>query len=118
MSPRLIDPRLVFIGLLAAASLLAGCGKMADLERPRPMFGTPSDAAPETDARHAAAQRARADARAVSARDAPQSIEELRTYTLPNGKLSEQPIQAVPGAPDASQPDQTPSPSSTTSTPQ
>jgi len=101
-----MSPRLIVIGLIAASAALAGCGKVGELERPHPMFGAPNDSAPETDARHAAASRARADAaKATPVEDAPQSIEELRNYNSPGMRHSrEQPIQAAPGDPDASQP--------------
>jgi hypothetical protein len=109
-----MSPRLILLGAvaLAACASLAGCGKVSELDRPRPMFGNPNDSALETDARHAAAVRARADAaQAGRGQDAPQSIEELRDYGLPAEHQREQPIQAAPGDPDASQPQQaTPKP--------
>lgn len=105
-----MSPRLILIGLIAASATLAGCGKVGELERPHPMFGAPNDSAPETQARHAAARRARADAaQATPVDDAPQSIEELRNYNSPGMRKSrEQPIQAAPGDPDASQPEAAP----------
>ena len=71
---------------LAAAACLAGCGKQADLARPKPLFGAaPPSAAPL--ARDEAARRALADAAVRGDPRAPQSYEELRANeTLRRGR--------------------------------
>ena len=92
-----MSPRLVILAMIAGAAVLAGCGKTADLDRPAPMFGHPTDEAPMTKTREAAAARARADAAKAAPDDhAPQSIQELRDYTLPARKLQEPAVEGDP----------------------
>jgi hypothetical protein len=104
--------RLAILALIAGSALLAGCGKTADLDRPQPLFGHPSDSNPQTETRQQAADRARADAaRAVAIKDAPESIEELRDYDLPGRKKDGPPSTAPLDSPATPQSDaQSPTP--------
>ena len=76
MTPR--RTALVLI-LFAGALGVGGCGKQAELARPRPMFGAaPTQPTAETATRDAMARRALADASPHADPRAPESLDELR----------------------------------------
>ena len=67
---------------LAAAALLAGCGRQGELERPAPLFGKASQPSPDALRRQQAAQRAYAEGQARADPQAPQSVDEVRSLGL------------------------------------
>ncbi len=75
MTPRRLALATLF---LAGLLVLAGCGKQAELARPRPMFGTPSQPTAEGITRDAMARRALADAAPHADPRAPESLDEQR----------------------------------------
>jgi len=72
--------------LVAGALAVAGCGKQAELARPRPMFGgVPTQPTAEAANRDAMARRAVADAAPRADPRAPASLEELRRVRVRRG---------------------------------
>ncbi len=91
--------RLTLIAL-AAAAVLAGCGRQGELERPRPLFGKPSTPAADAKSRDQAMARARADGAKHADPRAPQSIDEVREQGVASLRiLSESDAPAESSAP-------------------
>ena len=83
MIPR--HPALAVI-LVAGTLAVAGCGKQAELARPRPMFGgVPTQPTAEAADRDALARRAIADAAPHADPRAPESLDELRRVRVKRG---------------------------------
>ena len=81
--------RALAVVLVAGALAVAGCGKQAELARPRPIFGgAPTQPTAQAANRDALARRAIADAAPHADPRAPESLEELRRARVrrtPNG---------------------------------
>ena len=92
-------PALALFGL-SAALLLCACGKQADLEQPRPMFGKPYQPSPAQLRRDEAAARAVADAAERADPRAPQSVDEVRGQGLGRPR----PLRPQSGPPDPTAP--------------
>ena len=80
------------LAALAAATVLAGCGKQGELQRPAPLIGHGVTANEATTTRQAAAARARRDT-ASSAHKPPQSADEVRNE---GGQLPPPPLAGTP----------------------
>ena len=100
-----MTPRLFILSLIAGGAVLAGCGRQADLEVPRPMFGGGAQATPEEAAARAAEDRARSEGATQADPQAPQSAEEQRNWqrgNVPPPRAA--PIEGSPPDPNAPQP--------------
>ena len=89
------------LALLLLGGTLAGCGRQAEFERPRPLIGKPRQPSAAQLNRDAAAARARADGAVKADPQAPQSVDEVRDR-VPTQR--ENPVAGAPVGPNPPRP--------------